>query len=205
MGTQDRLNTILITFICCVTCLLLNCQNIKPNEQNNSQVNTKSRVSQVAIKNQIVELSYAIKSRNYDILKLYFTFPVNNQYIWYKVLSENELENKNVSQPFTCKDFEKYYNNFFDIDLDEAIATLNFDNFFVDGVNCIKSDTISVQNGPYLNKFVLLINLNDNDVIFSILSNLYDENNELLSEHTDKYYFVFFNKRLHFSNFEMID
>jgi len=41
-----------------------------------------------------------------------------------------------------------------------------------------------------LNKCVLSINFNENGVMLSVLSNLYDENNEFLTEHIDKYNFI---------------
>lgn len=205
MGTQDRINAILILLIFCVTCLLLNCQNKNTNEQHTNQADINCNTSLEIVRNQAIELLNAIRSNNCDMLKTFFTFPINNQYIWYKVLSDSELENRNVSQPFTDKDFEKYCNKFFDIDIEKAIGTLNFDKLSVEDEKFIKSDTISVQNGTYLNKCVLSINFNDKDVILSILSNLYDENNEFLSEHIYKYYFTVLNNRLLFSSFEMID
>lgn len=205
MGTQDRLKIVLIPFICCITCILLNCQSKNTNEQHTNQVYIKNSAGSEIIKKQLIDLANAIKNENCDELKTFFSFPVNNQYIWYKVLSENELDSKNLSEPFTDKDFEKYCNKFFDTEIEKTISTLNFNKLSVESENCIKSDTISVQNGIYINKCVLSINFNDKDVVLSILSNLYDENNEFLSEHIDKYYFTVLNNRLLFSNFQMID
>jgi hypothetical protein len=160
------------------------------------QTNSDSIVS------QFVELANAIKSRDCESLKTFFHFPVNNQYIWYKVLSENKLYNKNLAEPFTEKDFDKYYNKFFDIDIEKTIGTLNFETI---SNEIMVSDTVAVRNGIYLNKCVLSITFNDKNLILSVVSNLYDENNEFLTEHIDNYYFTLLNSKLIFKNFEMID
>ena len=133
---------------------------------------------------------------------MFFVFPVNNQYIWHKVLFDNEIERKNVSELFTEKDFEKYCSKFFDVDIEKTIATLNLENLSNEN---LESDTVAIRNGIYLNKCVLSIYITDKHLIFSVLSNLYNENDEFLSEHIDKYYFTLIDNKLIFSDFEMID
>jgi len=200
METQDRTKIILIAFVCCV-CLLVHCQN-QAGKQHISQMNAKDNVSSEVIKNKFVDLANAIKIGDCERLKAYFTFPVANQYIWYKVLSDNEIERTNIAKLFTEKDFEHYCNKFFDTEIETSINTINIEAFSNDNLT---SDTVVVRDGIYLNKCVLSINFNNDSVLFSVLSNIYDENEEFLSEHVDKYYFTLVDNKLMFSNFEMID
>lgn len=205
MGTLDKIKMILLSFICCIACVFVNCQNKNTSEQQNNQVNMNNSASSKSIEKQFIELANAIKNGNSDDLKTFFIFPVKNEDIWYKVLQENELVIKNVSKLFTDKDFEKYCNKLFDTDIKKTIATLNFDKISFESENIVKSDTVLIKKGTYLNKCVLSINFNENGVILSVLSNLYDENNEFLTEHIDKYNFIISNNKLLFNGFEMID
>ena len=205
MGTLDKIKMILLSFICCIACVFVNCQNKNTSEQQNNQVNMNNSASSKSIEKQFIELANAIKNGNSDDLKTFFIFPVKNEDIWYKVLQENELVIKNVSKLFTDKDFEKYCNKLFDTDIKITIATLNFDKISFESENIVKSDTVLIKKGTYLNKCVLSINFNENGVILSVLSNLYDENNEFLTEHIDKYNFIISNNKLLFNGFEMID
>ncbi len=205
MGTLDKIKMILLSFICCIACVFVNCQNKNTSEQHNNQVNLNNSASSKSIEKQFIELANAIKNGNSDDLKTFFIFPVKNEDIWYKVLQENELVIKNVSKLFTDKDFEKYCNKLFDTDIKKTIATLNFDKISFESENIVKSDTVLIKKGTYLNKCVLSINFNENGVMLSVLSNLYDENNEFLTEHIDKYNFIISNNKLLFNGFEMID
>src|SRR5574344_2178086 len=100
MVTQDSIKIILISFICCSS-VLVSCQNKNANEQHTNYLKTNNNVISKIIVNQFVELANAIKDRDCERLKMFFVFPVNNQYIWHKVLFDNEIERKNVSELFT--------------------------------------------------------------------------------------------------------
>lgn len=204
MAVHDKLKMTLLLFFYCITCTLVSCQNKNTNEQHNNQVNIHNIVSSDSIKNQFIELADAIKNNDCDKLKIFFTFPIYNQYIWYKVLPEDKLDSENILNPFTERDFEKYCKILFDINIKQTIETLNLDKISFPNEN-FESDTIIVQGNIYLNKCVLLISFNNKGLVLSILSNLHNENNEFLSEHIDKYYFTISNNKLLFSNFEMID
>lgn len=205
METLGKLKLFLIPILCCSIFLFINCQNKKVKESNADQIVTSKDANSEIINNQLIKLLNAIKNRNIDTLKTFFTFPVNNQYFWYKVLTDSELENKNLQDSVSIKDFEKYCNKFFDAEIEKTIATLRFEMLLEEGSNCINSDTITVQNGKYLNKCVLSIDFHDKNLVLSLLSNIYDENNNFLSEHIDNYFFNTSSNRLIFYNFEMID
>ena len=204
MRLQDKLKVVLCCF-CVVYSFSASCQTRDAHKQYYNQENGAKNSTCTTAKMEIAGLLNALKNKNCNAVKTFFNFPVRNEYIWYKVLSEKELEDKDVLKLFTEKDFDTYCNKLFGSEIKDAVNTLNLNTFSLSENFHVRSDSIISQHDMYMYKSVLSIYFDGINLELDVLSSIYDKNGEYLSEHIDKYSFRMLNDSLRFVNFEMID
>ena len=134
-------------------------------------------------------------------IKVFFEFPINGVDLWYKVLSDSDIQKANTEKPISEVDFNNYFDKIFSRNFKDCLEGLNTHQLFDSGQFSTKF--IAFNQGDLVGKSQMVAVYLDNELTLTIHIILQHNSDEGDSEHTEIFTFKNINQRLRFTSFNM--
>lgn len=201
METRDK--KILAMKLLCFVLILVHtsCQSSPSPTLSQSTENKNQALVNDSIEIQFNQFKKLVLEGKKEGVKVFFEFPIKSVDLWYKVLTDDEIERANTDSPFNEKDFTTYFDRLFTKIFKECLSTINSRQLF--DIGKYSTNFIGFEEKNFTGKSQIKATYSSNELRLTVNTIIRDKSDKVQTEHTEIYIFKIIDKRLKFAAFFM--